>query len=998
MTPQPARSLLCPLMIGRAQELARVREHLERADGGVLLISGEAGVGKSRLVREARHAAARSGLLVLEGACFEPDRSLPLAPVRDLLRALPDLMPLGDVAQLAGPAASEMARLLPGLEAPGDNQGDAPPALEPAAEKRRRFDALVRLVQGLAVSRPVVVIVEDLHWSDDLGLEFLLYLTRRVAGQRLPLLLTYRSDEIHPGLGSFLASLDRERLATEVALGRLAPAEVAAMLRAIFGLAGPAPADFLHAMYTLTDGNPFFIEEVLKAMSVTDAILSADGTWQRRPDDELRIPRSIQDAVRRRVDLLGADARRLLVLAAIAGRRFDFDLLQTLAERDEGELLDLIKELIAAQLVVEEADDRFAFRHALTRQAIYAGLLERERRALHLLVAEALARLHGDSPDARLDDLAYHAFEARAWEQALVSARRAAERAAALNAPRAAIAQFTRALAAAQHLSLPPDPTLLHQRGAAYETVGEFVAARTDHDAALAAARSTNDRRAEWQALLDLGLLWAGRDYDRAGSLLRDALTLARDIGDPALVAHSLNRLGNWLVNVERPLEARQHHEEALGVFEALRDVPGVAETLDLLGLAHFLGGDLTGGTTHYERAVALWRELGDRRGLASSLIMLTARGPTFHTFAVAAAAPLEEAWQSGEEGLAIARAIGWRAGESWALWDLGGLCLAAQGAYARALESTRAGLAIAEEIEHRQWMVGARCMLGNIHADLFALASARQHLDRALIQAREIGSPYWIRSATGWLASVAVVQGDFAGAAEILKRELDPTTPMTTIAARLLWCAQAELWLATGEVVQALDLVDRLVRSAPGALEHPIARLAHLRGEALLALGRRDEAEQSLRLASETALRQGVRPMLWRIHAALGRLHRAQGRQPEAAREFGVSRGIIQDLAAEVPDAQLRAGFLAGAMRHLPPAPSPRRAAKEAYGGLTERERAVAALLTHGLSNREIAAALFLSEWTVATHIRNILAKLDLDSRTQIAVWAREHGLEPPR
>lgn len=261
--------------------------------------------------------------------------------------------------------------------------------LDPEEDRRRLVRALVWLVTRLAAARPVLVIVEDLHWGDDASLEALLALARRVADLPIALLLTYRSDETGSGLGHALALLERERLATEIALGRLSPADVDAMLRAIFDQPRPIRADFLHALYDLTDGNPFFIEEVVRALIAAGDIFRTGGRWERRSLAQLRIPRSVQDAVLRRVRTLSPEAGRVLHLAAVAGRSFDFAILQALTGRDERDLLELFRELVAAQLVVVESAERFTFRHALTRQAIYATLLIRERRALRLTVARA---------------------------------------------------------------------------------------------------------------------------------------------------------------------------------------------------------------------------------------------------------------------------------------------------------------------------------------------------------------------------------------------------------------------------------------------------------------------------------------------------------------------------------------------------------------------------------------------------------------------------------
>ena len=191
----------------------------------------------------------------------------------------------------------------------------------------------------------------------------------------------------------------------------------------------------------------------------------------------------------------------------MAGRRFDFDLLRRITGRSELDLVRLIKELIGAQLVIEESADQYAFRHALTRQTLYANLLARERQALHRTIAETLEQMRA-APTDRLADLAYHYDAAGVWEQALTYAEQAGLHAQASFAPQAAVAQLTRALAAAERLSITPAPHMYQARGRAYETLGQFTLAQADYERALQAARAAGDPAAEWPILVDIGILW----------------------------------------------------------------------------------------------------------------------------------------------------------------------------------------------------------------------------------------------------------------------------------------------------------------------------------------------------------------------------------------------------------------------------------------------------------------------------------------------------------
>ena len=216
-------------------------------------------------------------------------------------------------------------------------------------------------------------------------------------------------------------------------------------------------------------------------------------------------------------------------------------MLQELTGYDERVLISLMKELIRAQLVVEESADSFAFRHALTRQAVEAELLARERRALHRTIAEALERASVAPIDSRLADLATHFDAAEVWDRVLEYARRAGEWAQARYAPRAAIEQFSRALNAAQRLRATPDPQIYHARGRMYELLSEFDAAHADYQHVLDAAV---DDRARAHALLDLGWLWIGRDYQRASSYLQQALQLARAARRPGRACHDAKSSG----------------------------------------------------------------------------------------------------------------------------------------------------------------------------------------------------------------------------------------------------------------------------------------------------------------------------------------------------------------------------------------------------------------------------------------------------------------------
>jgi predicted ATPase/DNA-binding NarL/FixJ family response regulator len=998
---------MCPVFIGRVPERDALYRLIDRSGSGqgqVALVRGEAGIGKSRLVAEAKAYAAAQDFLLLQGNCFEMDSSYPYAPLLDLLRA--SVVPTAGVPD---PIVVEFARLLPELALTLTGPLPAPFA-DPEQEKRRLFAALTRFFKERASQHPVLLVIEDLHWCDDISLEFLQSLARLCATQPLLLLMTYRSDEVQPGLQRCLVQLDRARLSKELQLAPLSRSDVDAMLGAMFALDESEQANLLDIIYPLTEGNPFFVEEVLTSLVSTGELLFHDGVWRRRPhpgnrSEHLPVPRSVQDAVQQRTRQLSAEAMQVVTFAAVAGRRFDFALLQRVMNRDEERLLPLLKELIVAQFVVEESAEQFAFRHALTQQAVYAGLLARERRPLHRALAQAIEQLYATGRpqglplhDAHLEDLAYHYYEAGVWEKALEYEQRVGEKALALYAPHAAINHFTHALSALDHLPEAQPSAVYRLRGQAYETLGEFERALSDYERALETARVAHDRLMEWQSLIAIGFNWTGRDYEQAGGWFRQASDLAEELADPTLHARSLNRLGNWLLNTGRIQEGLEAHQEALHLFETQQNTQGMAETIEMLGMAQFYIGEPARAVKEFfGRAIELFRTLGDRQSLFSTLAAraMDASPETIET-TYSSLRTRDECVKDVEEALLLARQTNSQSGQAFVEMATT-LVLSSFGEFGPAFDHAQDALRIATAIEHQEWIVATNGALGQLYLLLLEPAQAISCLEAGLAGAQALGSVIWIRTLTLYLALAYIRRREFARAEAALKtvksREQQPGNFFERQVTRV-W---GELALAQGAAQVALRIAEQLIASAQGD-EHgqPIPHLLALKGEALLALNRLEEATEALEHAKLGAEQRQAPSILWRIHRSLGRVYHLLKREDQAQCEWSAAREIIARLAATIDDPSLQERFLQAALDSLPRGKprSPRYASKQAFDGLTTREREVAALISQGKTSREIADLLVVSERTAEVHVSNILGKLGFTSRAQIAVWAVEKGL----
>src|SRR6185295_5961845 len=319
---QLQHDVVCPTLVGRDSQVAAVRRVLTRAkegNGTVALIVGEAGVGKSRLLRVMTEEARSAGFFVLQGACFEAERSIPYAPLLDLVRLFAGAASPAVVAHVLAPAASELVTIFPEL---GPVLPDATPnpTVDPETNKRRLFHAMAQVITTLGRTQPVLVTFEDVHWSDDATLELVFHLARSHSTQPVVIELTYRGEEAGPQLTRLVADLERARVVSELPVERLGRGDVGAMLQAIFGPRDTLGDEFLHLLHGLTEGNPFFVEETLKSLIVGGDLARTGGAWHARPLERVRVPKTAVEAVRRRLAALTIPARDVASTAAVAGR------------------------------------------------------------------------------------------------------------------------------------------------------------------------------------------------------------------------------------------------------------------------------------------------------------------------------------------------------------------------------------------------------------------------------------------------------------------------------------------------------------------------------------------------------------------------------------------------------------------------------------------------------------------------------------------------------
>jgi len=952
-------------LIGRDAEVEAVDAALEALDargGGFLAISGEPGIGKSRLLAELAAEAERRGHLVLAGRAAEFERDVPFAAWIDAVEPALERLDRDRLARMGVARLDELATIFPALR-------DGSP-LDVVGDRLGAHRAVRELLDGLAGTRPVVVVLDDLQWADDASLELVAALARRPPAGRVLIAVAHRPTE---ALRPLRRGLDRAEGARAVELDPLGPDEAAKLVP------DRVPPGLRPALLHEAGGNPFYVEQLARA----PAAAGGEG----RPEileGGFTVPAGVAASLAEELGDLPEPTRRLLRGAAVAGEPFDLWLAAACAPLTVDAALAALDAALAVDLVrATPLPGQFVFRHPLVRRAIYAEAGEGFRLAAHALAAKALAS-RGIEPSARAHHVARSAQPGD--EEGIEVLLAAAERHAS-SAPASAAAWYgaalrllaeaeperradvlvrrARALLAAGHLEESYDAMLAALELAPPEGVAEPVALLAEieqwmgrPDAAeerLAAARARLDEGdPKIAALLALRLMftdiWNGRRESAEANGLA-AFTAAQRAGDEAVLAAVEATLGQLLAHSD--VAAARGLLDAAAARVARLDDDRLADALDTLyslgwGATHLEAFDEAVG--HFARGLAIAR----RHGVARYLM-------TFRT------EPAEALVRSGRvrEALAVAddAVEASRLHPSprflwWALWLRSTILLRAGEVDAAEADLDEADV-VRRDIPPQAmvdiWMGYQRAALlstaGDHAAAVAALEEAGGGPDLELIPPNDRQWAWEI------LVDAALDRGDLPGAQAWVEEaercaQASGLHGLAGFAAR----CRARLELARGDVAAATAAARASV-AAFEALGTPFdaARSRALEGECLAAAGRRADAVTALQEAEATLHELGVERYRAEAARALRRLGRRTPPRGAAGPGAGPGPGGLEALSA--------------------------------------RELEIAELVHRELSNREIAETLFLSEKTVQTHLRNIFVKLGVSSRVAVAV-----AIEQPR
>lgn len=890
-----------PPCVGREPQLAVLRRLIEAAgkgEGHVLLVEGDPGIGKSRLLQEAGGMAGAQRAALLRTSCYQIERAMPYQPLVDLiaqllghcsdalLHALPPVA-LAEIAALA-PVVGERVAGLPALSAD-----------LPQARQARLFQAIVRLLDAASRRRPVVLIVDDVHWIDDATAQFLHYLVRHLPTRAMLLVLAYRGEEVEADdtLAGFVRSVIAQPHAERMQLGPLSRADVEALL-------APHPEARLRTsqmsewLHRESEGNPLFVTAILHvlaeqagAASQIDAGAAASGSA-----DDYRLPDALRVSVRARIERVPRESRDVLELAAVLGRRFDYDALQAVTGASPQVLLESIDRLVKRRLLHEEPNGgAYDFTHDKVREVVYLDIGATRRMLLHRTIAEALEGRTGADSNERTAQLAEHYDRARVWPKAIEYLRRAALQSWRLFAMREALRWFDRAVALAdahpESMQEHERLALVEQRGAARAQAGQTAGAVLDFELAIDAARRRGERGRVRDLLIELGMAHRRADaYAAAEACLNEALAESRATGDERHAADTLYHLGTVAWSSGRNRDAIGFHQEAVEICERLQlDDLVAVQAFHGRGEAYFAHGEPQSAIACFTRSLHYARGTGDKSYESENLMMIG-----WANLGIMGTGDYAQARAHFEGALEIARAADLQ-------WHLGPTLLGlyhVRGCLGECVEAWSGMLETLHDLEdhrHVRYQIMAHEVMGFLLLELDASQAAAEVLARGVKLADDAQIRYW-RPRLQASLTIARLRSGQPVDDEALQCALDTArdTAERYLETRCLEaCIECALARADhGACRQAIDALWALA-DANGMREMQALALRR-RGELLLAQGRVAEAQPLLEEALVRAERLGRPRLRSDAHRSLGALKEVQGHRREARRERDAAQAIM--------------------------------------------------------------------------------------------------------
>ncbi|HEY8686790.1 MAG TPA: AAA family ATPase [Chloroflexota bacterium] len=598
--------------------LLRMMDDVARATGRTVLIAGEPGIGKTRLAQEVAVAARSRGFLVASGRCYEPEQSVPYYPFIDTLMTVYHAAPESVRADIPQ-RWSYLSWLLPDHARVANTS-----EMEGIDVQQRLFWAVNGFLQAVAETVPIALMLDDVHWADESSLKLLQYLARQTRSSRVLLLGTRRDAEAEPqpSLERVRRDLNREGLLDEITVQRLEQSGTAALSAAILGETRVS-SEFARLVHEHTDGNPFFTQEVMRALIERGDVHFHDEEFDLQAVKEIEVPWSVRSAIGERVSRLSDNTQEILHQAAVLGQSFLFDDLQAMGTRTEEEVEIALEEASGAALIRLSGNDEYSFNHALTQQTLYGELSPRRRKRLHATVGEALAQLPESVRRRRAPQIGRHFLQADIVERALPFTILAGDEAEAVFAHAEAEQHYRTAIDLARTLGdRDREAEALEKLGVLLRVVARYAEAQDvlEQSSSLGgeAGDSSEDQLSHARGWLRRAIeLWPSAQYSDVLSAAERASDYALQAGYPRLQAIAETQRGQALTMIGPLGEARRVSDAARQLFPATGDKWWMAQYEGSMGRAYLDEGDFAQGRQYLERSQELIGGTHDRAEMA---------------------------------------------------------------------------------------------------------------------------------------------------------------------------------------------------------------------------------------------------------------------------------------------------------------------------------------------------------------------------------------------
>jgi len=873
--------------------------------GYTVLIEGEPGIGKSRLLRELARYVHPQELPTLATNCYEIERATPYQPVINLVMRALDRVSDAALRSLAPVSLAELAALVPEV---GERVPDLPKLSNdfPEARQARLSRAVDQLLEASRGGRPAVLMVDDIQWADDASAQVLHYLARHAAQRPMLVIYAYRDEAVDSDerFAQLIESLRRDTNARRVPLSRLSYADTESIVTALTD-ANPDASGLAERLHRETEGNPFFLMSILQSLS--------DGETQLDPPASGLpglLPDALRAAVRVRLAHVPKAIRPLLETAAVLGRRFDFDTLLDVTREPEAQLFDAVEALVKRRLLREEPEGGvYDFSHDKVREVVYLDIGGARRRLLHQTVAESLERLGEDATHERAPQLAEHYERAHVWSKALHYLVLAAEHSQKLFAMRDALHWLDRAAALGEahpeSLEEPQHLAIYEQRGAARAQAGQTQGAVADMRRVIDALRAGGDREKTRDALIQLGMAYRRADqYEEATACLTEALAESRAMNDERHAADTLYHLGTVAWSTGQNDQAIEFHQQAVEICErmACDDLVAV-QAWHGRGEAHFANAEPAEAIECYTRSIELARVIGDKSYESENLMMIG-----HACLGTKGLGDYPRATANFEAALDIARAADLQ-------WHLGPTLLgldhvrACTGRYGEAWTGMQTTLHWLEGLRQVRYQLIAYDFIGHLLLDLGLNEQAVEQLERGFALGRDTGILFWRAAIDAHLAVARsrLGQTDVAPALQLTLEQ----TRRTSERYMMVRCLDglAEIALAASDARRCRAYGNELLAIAEAdSLRELEAVARRWRGEALFA--EKDYVAAQAELSRAAALAEDIGRVRLQMdtQAALARTLAAQGQRDAAKRHGATARAIAEAIEKSLESSGLEA------------------------------------------------------------------------------------------